>query len=90
MYIKTKDDIVNLNLGNIYVGRYIDGWRVFYTNNLADDSTYTTLYENTHMNGRIKCEKYLEALWAEMRRDDSAFIDANNLYYGHWVENIKE
>lgn len=88
MYIKTKNNILNLNLGNIYVGRCFDGYIVFYAPDLTDDSTYITLYKNK--SNKAKCEKYLEALWAEMRRDDSAFIDADNLYYRNWIEDIKE
>ena len=87
MYLKTNTDILSLNVGNIHIGRSFKGWRVFYTTNLSDDSTFVILYEGT----KIECEKYLEITWNEMRmKGPNAFIDTNNLYYKSLIEEEDE
>ena len=83
MYLKTNTDILSLSVGNIHIGYSFKGWRVFYTTNLSDDSTFVILYEGT----KEKCEKYLEITWNEMRQEGpDAFINTNNLYYKSLIE----
>lgn len=86
MYLKTDNEILNLSLGQLCVRCGFKGWRVYYTTDLFNDSDLIVLFEGT----KEKCQKYLEAIWTEMRLKTSNFIDTNNLYYKYWVEDSEE
>ena len=84
MYLKKDWAIFNLSIGYLYIkGSYNNFEVVYFTNNLVKDPIPFCIYK-----GSLKqCEKFLDALWAEMKKKGSSgFIDADNLYYKHWLE----
>lgn len=86
MYLKTDKEILNLSLGNLCAKCGFNGWRVFYTTDLFNDSDLIVLFEGT----KEKCQKYLEAIWTEMKLKNSNFIDTNKLHYRHWIEEDED
>lgn len=87
MFLKTKNGIYNLNTGSLYI---LD---VRPKNNYDYTFPHSEVIYNTFWNPEIKghiiyqddrywCEKFLRAVWTEMRNTGpNAFIDIKNLKF---------